>query len=322
MPGCKASEALCPGERMMTETQLANLVRMDSPEAVFEEVVTSLKMILPSFESTPLHEAFETVVRLFRGQYPGYKACNTQYHNLRHTTDDFLAMARLIHGSTLQGHVFSPSLITIALIATLFHDVGYIQETEDGEGTGAKYTIGHVQRSMDFLEEYGRGKGLPDQEIHAGRTMILCTELGTDFSRIRFPSKEVELLGRMLGTADLLAQMADRTYLEKLLFLYYEFKEGRIGDYESEEDFLRKSISFFEFAKDRLKNTLGGVDRFMLSHFAHRWGIHTDLYRESMDRHHMYLEEILQKPDFTPDSYLKRDGIVKKVRALYGPNGR
>ncbi len=41
---------------------------------------------------------FDDVVSLFQGRFPGYKACDTPYHNLRHTTDVFLGMARLVHG--------------------------------------------------------------------------------------------------------------------------------------------------------------------------------------------------------------------------------
>jgi hypothetical protein len=274
-------------------------------------------MISPDFPVARVTSAFEVTVQIYGGTYPGYQACNTRYHNLRHTTDDFLAMSRLIHGATLDGEKFEKSLISVALVAALFHDVGYVQRDDDHEGTGAKYTVGHVERSMDFLEQYCRERGFSEGEIAGGRNMILCTDLGADVAGIPFASRDVEMLGKMLGTADILAQMADRTYLEKLLFLYHEFREGKVGDYADEEDLLRKSVAFFDFALNRLRQTLGGVDRFMTSHFASRWGLQANLYNEAIERHRKYLTEALEKPDFSPEVYLKRDGIVKQVRTLY-----
>jgi len=93
------------------------------------------------------------------------------------------------------------------------------------KGTGSKYTANHVQRSMDFILNHGTELKLSHKEVATCQNMILCTDLGLNISTIDFPSAEVELLSKMLGAADLLAQMADRTYLEKLLFLYYEYKE-------------------------------------------------------------------------------------------------
>ena len=87
--------------------------------------------------------------------------------------------------------------------------------------------------------------------------MILCTDLSADISAIDFSSDAIGLLGKMLGTVDLLAQMADRTYLEKLLFLYHEFSEARVGDYKDEIDLLRKTVIFYDFIDRRLKNGSG-----------------------------------------------------------------
>ena len=301
----------------MTDTQLYSLITMDSPEAVIDEVIAILDLLAPDFDAVPVTSAFNMTVNLYRGKYPGYRSCNTEYHDLHHTIDTFLAMARLIHGAVLDGEIFTNRHITLGLITALLHDAGYIQEEHDKEGTGSKYTANHVQRSMDFLKRHGSELGLSYEEITEGRAIILCTDLAVDISTIVFASAKVELLGKMLGSADLLAQMADRTYLEKLLFLYYEFKEAGFGDYESELDLLRKTIAFYDFIAQRLKTALDATYRFMNSHFASRWELHVNLYHVAIERQRAYLRQILEIPDSDPRDHLKRGGIVDKVQREY-----
>jgi len=302
----------------MNDWQLSNLVRMDSPEAVLDEVLVIFGLISPDFNTAPVTFAFNTTLSLYKGKFPGYQACNTEYHDLRHTTDTFLAMARLIHGAVLDGETFTDRHIVLGLIAVLLHDAGYIQEERDREGTGAKHTIIHVQRSMDFLERHGAKYGLSNEEIIADRAMIHCTDLAVDITTIAFPSLSVELLGKILGVADLLAQMADRTYLEKLLFLYHEFRQGDVSSYEDEVDLLRKTVKFYNFIAQRLETMFDRTDRFMTSHFASRLDIHKNLYHEAIERQKNFLQQILEMPDSNPCDHLKRNGIVDKVRKKYG----
>jgi hypothetical protein len=301
----------------MKQRQLADLIPMNSPEAVLEESLTILNLISPDFDSGPVVSAFSDTVSLYSGTYPGYQACTTDYHDLRHTTDDFIAMARLIHGAVIDGEGLTHRQINVGLIATLFHDAGYLLEDDDHEGTGGKYTIGHVQRSMDFMKTHGKDYGLSDQEITEGRAMILCTDLSVEILSVSFPTDEAKLLGILLGSADILAQMADRTYLEKLLFLYYEFREGNVGDYESEMDLLQKTLGFYDFIDHRLGKTAEMTDRFMLLHMASRWDIHINLYTESIEGQKAYLKKILAMPDSDPRTHLKRQGIVEKVHRIY-----
>jgi hypothetical protein len=226
-------------------------------------------------------------------------------------------MARLIHGAMIEDAVFTERQITQSLISALFHDAGYIQEEHDREGTGSKYTADHVQRSMDFILNHCVELGLSDEEVEACRNMILCTDLAVDISSIDFPSPKIEILSKMLGTGDLLAQMADRTYLEKLLFLYHEFKEAKVGGYEGEVDLLRKTVGFYDFISQRLQKTLDATDRFMTSHFASRWDIQTNLYHEAIEKQKNYLHQILGIPDSDPRDSLKRGEIVHRVRKKY-----
>jgi hypothetical protein len=305
-------------EGKMNNKHLYDLVDNHSPKAVLDEVQIIAKLMSPGFDHEPVSTAFRTIVDIYEGNHPGYKACNTEYHDLQHTTDTFLAMARLLHGAQINGEEFSDRHMIIGLIAALFHDAGYIQEEHDGEGTGAKHTADHEQRSANLLQSYGLRHGLARDEIDAGRAMILCTDIRADISKIVFPSAEVELLGKMLTASDLMAQMADRSYLEKLLFLYHEFKEANMGDYQSDLDLLKKTVTFYDFVAKRMEELLDRLDQFITSHFLSRWNINKNLYQEAIERQKIYLQQILDKPDSDPRDQLKRAGIVKKVRKKYG----
>jgi len=302
---------------MKNDIQLYNLIPTDSPEALLDDVLKILKLISPDFDTDPVETAFNAVADLYRGDWPGYKACNTTYHDLSHTTGAFIAMAQLIHGAVVDGNVFTDRHVTLGLITALLHDVGYIQEEHDAEGTGAKYTKDHVQRSMDFLKRHGSELGLSEKEITDGRAMIQCTEFTIDINTVEFTAGKVKLLAKILASADLLAQMADRIYLEKLLFLYYEFREGGVSDYESELDFLQKTVKFYDLVAQHFKTTLDDTDMFMSSHFVSRWGIQANLYHVAIERQRNYLCTILELPNSDPLDHLKRHGIVDKVRREY-----
>jgi hypothetical protein len=304
---------------VLRNIKLHDLVEIEAPEAVFEEVAIILKLILPDFDIKPVRSAFRMVLRVFLGYHPLYRACATHYHDLRHTTDAFLAMARLCHGAILCGESFPERRIAVGLVAALFHDTGYIQNKDDTDGTGAKYTLYHVHRSMEFLRKHGAELGLEAKEIADGGAMILCTDIKKDLPHSAFSSPLVELFGRLLNAADLMGQMAERVYLEKLLFLYHEYKEGHVGDYDSEVDLIRKTPAFMDYINQRLLPVSDQVNRFMTAHFESRWGVASNLYQEAIQRHKDYLEKILSIPDADPRKYLNRYGLVRKVRAIYGP---
>ncbi len=298
--------------------KLDDLIPMNSRDALFKEVLEIMKMISADFDTSSISRVYYQTIDLYEGNRQGYRACNTGFHDLRHSIDTLLAMARILHGAIIDGHDFTHRQMLLSLITAVLHDAGYIQEDHDNNGTGAKHTVSHIRRSMDFLKKHSDDYGLTDQEIIDGQVIILCTDLAVDIEDIAFPSPTVELLGKMLATADLLAQMADRTYLEKLLFLYHEFSEARVGDYESELDLLQKTVVFFDFIKDRIERNLGANDRFMVSHFKMRWNIPRNLYQDSIQKHRQYLLKILEASASDPRKLLRRNNIVDRVRKIYG----
>lgn len=291
--------------------QLAELVAMDQPLAVRAEVETTIQMAYPGFDTGRVHEVFGHILALFDGRVPGYRPCNTEYHNLQHTTDAFIAMARLIHGAVVEGNSFSEKNVELALIATILHDVGYIQQEGD-VGSGAKYTQNHIDRSADFLSDHLRAKGFDEFAIADGRDMLACTGFTVRIQDIRFRSFESRILGMMLGSADLLGQMADRAYLEKISLLYREFKEAKIPGIAEEIDLYLNTLSFYELTQKRFANDLGGVNHFMRSHFRARWGVDADLYAVSIERQMNYLREILEhfRPDYR--KHLRRWRPIQK----------
>lgn len=301
----------------MAEIQLANLVQMDSPQAVVDEAITVMAQFCADADPLAIRSAFDQTVSLYQGEWEHTKSCNTDYHDLKHVTDCFLAMVRLFHGAGETGLHFAPRRVYQGLVAALLHDAGYLQDRDDTEGTGAKYTFYHVRRSMDFLQQHFAVFGLQESDIHASMAMIHCTDLNCDLASVPFPDQTTEQIGKMLATADILAQMADRIYLEKLLFLFYELEEARIDDYADELDLMHQSKDFYRRMADRLETQLSSSNRLMVHHFRARWQIDEDLYQKAIDNQRVYLKTILKAVGDDPRNRLRRSRIVEAVKNKY-----
>lgn len=297
----------------MQGQEIYRLIRFEKPAEVLAEILNVLRLISPRFDSSSFERDFRVADRLYRGLYPGYRACNTDYHNFSHAYHTCLATVRLIHGATLDGASLHPRTISMTLSAAVYHDSGYLQEEGDLEGTGAKYTMQHIQRGISLFRNLGRTFDYSPQELDTIEILIHCTDLGRSYESITFPSCEIELLGKLLDTADLNAQMADRAYLERLLLLFYEFREAGIAAYETEADILRKTGDFYALIDRRLAETAEMTDRFLRNHFLATRNLDCNPYQESIDRQKQYLQSILAA-EGEPQDFLRREGIVDKVR--------
>lgn len=298
----------------MDDRKLYGMLQLPTPETILSEVMQILKLIDPDYPVEPVVSAYTATGELYTGQYPGYRACNTGYHNLQHSLETFLTTSRLLHGAVLEGKNIPPDLMTTSLIAALFHDAGYIQQIHDTEGTGAKYTPVHVPRSIDFFTVYCNHAGMSPDAVEAGRIMIQCTDIAGTHDDISFPSPMVEFMGKMLNVADLWAQMADRSYLEKLLFLYEEFREAEIDVYQNEIELLESTISFFQMIYNRYHTSFQQADRLMKRHFEYRYQTPENLYLLSIQRHHLYLNQIMQHSKANLLDHLRRSEMVQKFR--------
>ncbi len=291
----------------MTDIQLANLVDMESPRAVLGEAETVIGQLSPHADTAAMRSAFNQTVSLYRGEWQDTRGCNTKYHDLKHITDCFLAMVRLMHGAVQTGMVLSDRQVHQGLVAALLHDVGYLQHSEDTDGTGAKYTAFHVRRGMDFIQRHFAAFGLQESEVHACMAMIHCTDINCDPALVPFDDDIGAQLGKILATADIVAQMADRTYLEKLLFLYCELDEAKISDFGDDVDLLHQSKSFYIRMADRFKTQLSSVNRFMIHHFRAHWNIDADLYQRAIDNQRVYLTKVLAGANGDPRRQLRRN---------------
>jgi hypothetical protein len=264
-----------------------------------QEVKKIVLLIFSKFEFDQFERVFLDILKLFNGDFPGYRRCNTRYHDLNHTLDCLLVMAKLIHGASLNGISFEKEDVTLGLISALLHDTGYIQAVGDKTGTGAKYTVCHIERSIDFMKKYFHDHQFPLKYVSICRNLLRCTGLDVKIDQIKFQSREHEILGKILGTADLIGQMADENYLEKLPFLYDEFKEGGVPGYSDRYDLLQKTPAFWEMVKKRLVLELGQVDRYLRDYLRVLWGINQDLYRQAIDRNIARLQASLAAPRLT-----------------------
>ncbi|MBN2322376.1 MAG: HD domain-containing protein [Spirochaetes bacterium] len=291
-----------------------NLIFIRKPQDVENEAEHILTLINPEFDFSAVRSAFCDTRNLFIGKYSGYHACNTRYHDLDHTVMVFLASARLVHAVSIQGRDFKEIDVVLCLIASLFHDAGFIQRISDREGTGAKYSIGHEMRSVEFMKENLEEKGYRGDLITDCANMILCTTLSVSPKEIDFRNEDIETLGKIVGTADLVAQIADRLYLEKLLYLYEEFEEAHVPGFDSEQDLLRKTEVFYrDISRRRINEDLGGLGGLMRLHFKSRWGIDRDLYEEYIRKNIDYLKVVLEQREQDYRMMLKRGGVVESL---------
>ena len=203
-----------------------------------------------------------------------------------------LATARLIHGLHVQDQVFSSGVVQLGLLGALFHDAGLIQKDGENDGTGAQFTIGHEDRSIALMKEYISAKGFTAEDILDCSHIIMCTKLSLPINEIPFRSEGIKEMGKVLGSADLIAQMADRNYLEKLPLLFLEFKEAGVEGFETPLELFQSTGEFYHMvAWARLSEDLGNVSSSALYHFKSRWDIDRDLYAESVKNNIKYMKE-------------------------------
>lgn len=290
---------------------------LTAPEDALAEIIAIAAAVADDFDAPRFRQCYGDARKLFDGTYPGYRASNTEYHDFPHTVSVVLATARLIHGCFTDGYAFTARQVLLTLVAALFHDAGLIQQADDTQGSGAKYTIGHEERSIVFLRAYAGAAGFSKEDIDICGDFIRCTILSYAPSEIAFTDNVYRTLGNIVGTADLMAQMADRLYLEKLLLLYKEFEEARLPGFDSELQLLRKTKAFYEIvATQRFEEALNNVGRHMRSHFRSWWDRDFDGYAEAIRANIHYLDGLIDKCRDSFRCYLenlKRGGIARPL---------
>lgn len=303
-------------ENLPTAVQINELFDNEDQQIVWAKVRAIIPLMSPRYDFSLIQSVYEDVMRLFHGDYPGYTSIKTLYHDLPHTLEVLLCGVRLMHGVHVSGDRLSDEEITLIVIAILMHDVGYAQRKGEETGTGAQYTQTHVQRGIEFMRDYFEEHKLPESIPVSVSALILGTEHSRPFAQICFSDERSRMLGRIVATADITGQMADRIYLEKLLFLYLEFKEANFGSYESTYDLLRQTNRFYETTREKLDGALGGIYKKLEYHFQDTLGVSKNYYLESIEKNMAYLAKVVAHDEEELYNMLKRHGVAEISRRL------
>jgi hypothetical protein len=242
--------------------------------AVEGEVQDAYVEMYPKGDHAYIPGIFRWVVSWFSGNYRDYQSIDAHYHDLEHTLQGILCMARLLCRRAAIGLEprVSQRLFELGMLAILMHDTGYLKKQGDSGGTGAKYTLIHVDRSIEFAGEFMRSQNTPPQEVLSVQNMIRCTGVNVKLDTIQFQSDVERIVGFALGTADLLGQMAAPDYVDKLPILYLEFAEaarysgdGKMkagGFFSSAEDLMQKTPLFWDnYVKNKINREFLGLWR-------------------------------------------------------------
>jgi len=284
-----------------SDFDVTNRINTTDPVCVKLEVARIHRQLYSREQPGPLMHAFDDIVRLYRGEYDGYAACDTDYHDLQHVLEVTLAMARLLDGyehSRADAPSIGDRLFQLGVICALFHDCGYIRKRSDKRHRhGAEYTTKHVSRGARFLKTYLPTIGMEEFADVAG-SIVHFTGYERSVATIRVPSPIYKLIGSLLGSADIIAQMSDRCYLEKCRDrLFPEFVaggitrkqtgKGEIVVFASAEDLVRKTPSFYQTASRRLDGDLGGCYRYAQTHFGG-----SNLYMDAVQQNVRFAERL------------------------------
>ena len=250
-------------------------INTKNPAAVENEIKLILSNICGTNETKFVHEAIEWIVECFDGRFDGFQSIDVKYHDLEHTFQGLICMTKIFQG--LRQANFVPEInketLKLAILAILFHDSGYLKSKSDIIGTGAKYTLIHVHRSAEFAELYLSKKGFSKNQIESIQRMIHCTGIRVDLNQIQFKNEQERIAGLALGSADLLGQMADSCYVEKLPELFYEFQEALkydpkakdvIQNFESPEELIAQTPNFWKnIVLPRLEKDFIGLYKYL-----------------------------------------------------------
>jgi hypothetical protein len=304
----------------LVPSEISELFVNYDPVDTWRKANLVVKSMSPNIDLSGVRNVFDDVMCLFNGSYPGYSSIQTPYHDLRHTLDVFMCSVRMMHGVHLSDTRLNDEEIALIMVAALLHDVGYAQKIYHANGSGAQYTQIHVSRGIDFMTQHLGNWLIPANWEPSLRQIIRCTDLRVNLADINFGSPRTRLLGQIVGSADIVGQMADRAYLEKLLFLYSEFKEANYGNCENTYDLLKKSRDFYNSVRKTLDSELGGKYHRLNYHFKEWLGEDRNFYIESIGNNIQYLEKVITLDESEWFSMLNRHGIVQRYKEINKDN--
>jgi len=281
---------------------VANDVNVTDPAAVGEAIENIFLDLYPDASTTILRNAFNDISRMYRGEHPDYAPCDTGYHDLQHIMDVTLASARLMDGyerSQSKGKALGKELFVFGILMALFHDSGYLRKRgSEDHRQGAEFTLVHVARSENRLKDYLPKAGM--EELSEATPVVHYTGYEVPIERIQVDSPAYRAIGNLVASADILAQMSDRCYLEKCYDrLYNEFvlagiarqRDGSGNEqviFASPKDLVIKTPGFYRGAKKRLNQSLNGVYQYAEKHFSGQ-----NLYVEAVEKNILFAEYMI-----------------------------
>ena len=301
---------------------VTNSVQVSSTAAVTQAVCALFQEEWPHESLTAIEHTLETFDALFTGRLPGYNGVDTVYHDRQHSLDVMLAMARLLVGherGVPEQERLGFARAAMGFVVAAFHDAGYIRETGDPIPNGALYTSSHVSRSARFLEKFMPTIGMAEW-IPIATQIVHYSGYEVPFSKIEVSDPRDHRVGHLLGTADLIAQMSDRCYLEKCRDrLYPEFvlagtatarnEQGVQVRFASGLDLLRQTPNFVDsMMRDRLDGQFGKAYRHLEPLFDGK-----NPYLEAIQQHMDFLQKVLRTQNW---QLLRRNPVCY----TYDPN--
>lgn len=284
-----------------SDFDITDKIRTTDAIVVGDEVARLFRTLFPKGDVRVMERAFDDLSKYYHGKHPDYHPCDTEYHDIQHVLDVTLAMARLLVGyqnDPQEAEPLTPELFTVGIVTALFHDFGYLRKRSDRRHKyGAEYTLTHVSRGSKFLLEYLPKIGLKQYAKDAS-VIIHFTGYERDPGTIAMKDPVMRRVGEILGTADIIAQMSDRCYLEKCHDrLYPEFVLGGIARrkqpdgrvvvvYKSGIDLLSKTPAFYVNAMKRLEEKLHRAYRYAGIFFGGE-----NLYLVEMEKNKSHVDE-------------------------------
>jgi hypothetical protein len=315
-----------------SDYDVTNTVKVSSAPAVRDAVQELFESHWPGASFRPLARAFHDFELAFTGRMPGYFGVDTVYHDQQHTLDVTLAMARLLAGYERKHagtpEAFGAERAAAGVLLALFHDIGYLREKDEEARNGAEFTRNHVTRGAKFMAHYLPTIGFADWVKTVGE-VVHFTGYERPFDQLDLPDARDVKLGHLLGTADMIAQMADRCYLEKCRDrLYPEFVLGGVAlplaangnrgiKYASGLDLLRQTPEFMiETRKKRLDQTFSEAYRYIEPLFDGK-----NPYIDAIERSLDYLKQILRSESWrllrrNPQVFAAQPDSMTNVRGL------
>lgn len=280
-----------------------NTINVTDPTSVSATIESIFLDLYPNARTDILSNAIQHISGLYRGEHPDYAACDTSYHDLQHILDVTLASARLMDGferSNPAGKTLGEELFTFGILLALFHDSGYLRKRGQEDGRhGAEFTLILVPRGAELVKHYMQDLGMGKMANIAAEA-IHFTDYEVPAELIQLPSPRYRAIGNLVTTADILAQMSDRCYLEKCHDrLYGEFVLAGIASKRDEQgneqvaftpphDLVIKTPRFYHGAKKRLGESLEGAHQYASKHFGGQ-----NLYLDAVEKNILFAEYMI-----------------------------